>query len=104
MTNIQKIDGSDELWDFSLDRVKDKLPFADIFVYNYKNNGYDGSGFAVWEQDGKFGYTYLGHCSCNGPLDDLNSILYSFDEIRQIANKYEMATPIIEFIEDARYA
>lgn len=60
-----------------------------FFVYSYESGSYEGTGFAVWDmEDGKYGYTYLGHCSCNGPVEDLNSIPYNWNELQQIAARY----------------
>ena len=71
-----------------------------FFIYNYKNHGYEGSGFAVWDMpDNKYGYTYLGHCSCNGPVEDLNSIPYTLHQLEQIAMKNEYAKEVMELLE-----
>lgn len=39
-------------------------------VYHYDTDGNDGSGRAYGFKDGKLHEMYLGHCSCNGPMDD----------------------------------
>lgn len=86
---VYKIRGCDSLdkWDF--DYLKREHPNADVLVYNYTDGGYDGSGFALWRDGDKFGYAYLGHCSCNGPLEDCRSILYTFDKIELLQQKHE---------------
>lgn len=89
---IYKVRGCDKLSECDIKRLqghnqkKSGKPI-DVFVYNYKDQGYEGSGFALWREGKKFGYMNLSHCSCNGPLDDLNSILYTFPQIKKIAIK-----------------
>lgn len=40
-------------------------------VYWYQAGSYDGTGYLLAQfADGGYGLTYLGHCSCYGPLDD----------------------------------
>jgi hypothetical protein len=82
---IYKVKGCDKINEWDLERLKNK-PF-DVFIYNYKSGSWDGDGFALWREGKKFGYAYLGHCSCNGPLEDLNSILYTFPQIKKLAQK-----------------
>lgn len=84
---IIKTADSEELYDWDLRKVEELG--AEYFVYNYQSGSYDGTGWAIWKiDDDKFGYTYLGHCSCNGPVEDLNSIPYSLSEIKEIADKH----------------
>jgi hypothetical protein len=59
------------------------------FVYYYQSGDYEGSGFAVWKKGRKFFYSDLGHCSCYGPTEKLESIDYTFKEITKIASNYE---------------
>lgn len=98
---IYKVRGCDTFSQWDMERLKGK-PF-EVFVYNYIDGGYSGTGFALWLQDGKFGYAYLGHCSCNGPLEDLNSILYTLEEIKQLADKgewgWQYSKPVIARME-----
>lgn len=74
--------GPDELseWDLSTNcySKRDEEPYigkvkADVFLYWYENGGYDGTGFALWRNDGKWAYQHLGHCSCYGPLEDIRT-------------------------------
>ena len=81
-----KVRGCDSLGDYDIERVKKQLPEIEWFVYNYRDFGYDGSGMALWKKGEQYGYTYMGHCSCNGPLEDLDSIYYSWEEISRLAN------------------
>jgi hypothetical protein len=83
---IYKVKGCDKLNEWDFENLKN-LPKADVFIYNYDNHGYEGSGFALWREGKKFGYTYISHCSCNGPLEDLNSILYTWPQIKKLAKK-----------------
>lgn len=91
--------GSDELNGRDLDKVM-KLN-SKYFIYFYKIGDWSGSGWAMWDlPDNKFGYTSLSHCSCNGPVEDLNSIPYTLDEIKKLSRFYsECADPVIEMVE-----
>lgn len=85
---IIKTQNSEELSKYELKNVK-KLK-ADWFVYIYQYGSYEGYGMAIWKKDGKYFYSSLGHCSCNGPTEDLSSISYnSLDEIEKIMSNYE---------------
>lgn len=43
---------------------------GDVFISDYEEGSYDGSGEAILLKDGKV-YVYgLGHCSCYGPLEN----------------------------------
>lgn len=60
---------------------------ADIFIYAYKHEGYEGSGVAVWRKDDKWSYQYLGHCSCNGPTENLrtsDTAKFTLEDIKTI--------------------
>lgn len=60
---------------------------ADIFIYSYENGGYDGLGVAVWRNKGKWAYQYLGHCSCNGPCEDIrtsDNAKFTLEQIKEI--------------------
>lgn len=100
--NIYKTATSDSLSEQDLERVE-KLD-VDYIVYNYIDGGYDGTGIAVWKKGNKYGYVYLGHFSCNGPFEDLNSILYTFAEIEMLSNsnKYEWhySKPVMDKIKE----
>lgn len=80
---IYKTTLSEELDESSINRLKGLS--ANWVVYHYNNYGYDGDGFIVWRNGNKYGYTRISHCSCYGPVDDLNSIMYSKTEIDKIA-------------------
>ena len=84
MIKIYKTYKCEPLSEWDIERVKDKLADADWFIYNYEHGGYEGSGFAVWKKDGKYGYANLGHCSCNGPLEDLNTIYYTLPQLKKL--------------------
>lgn len=88
---IYKVRGCEKLSKWDYERIRKGLPNADMFIYNYENYGYEGSGFALWRVGKKFGYAYLGHCSCNGPVEDLNSALFNMSDIKKLAsgNNYE---------------
>lgn len=45
----------------------------DFLVYDYENGGYEGNGFAAWKKGDDWFYHELGHCSCNGPMDNVQS-------------------------------
>jgi len=85
---IYKVKGCDSLdkWDF--DQFKKEVPDADLLVYYYENGGYDGSGMAIWRKGRKYGYAYLGHCSCDGPMEGVgmgDKMLVTLTQLRKLA-------------------
>jgi len=61
--------GQDELSDYDFSEIREgKYRWI---VYDYLNEGYEGSGTAVAyrEDDGLLYCKNLGHCSCYGPMD-----------------------------------
>ncbi len=79
---------ADEISEHDIERLDD-ISF-DLFIYKYKDGGYDGSGFAIWRNGDKFGYQEMGHCSCNGPLEDIktsSNALFTLEEIEALAEK-----------------
>jgi len=94
--SIYKVRGSDDLDGREISKI---VGDSDWFVYFYQRGDYNGDGFAVWKKNGKYLYSELGHCSCNGPLDDLDSIEYdSISEIFTIAANYEDGKKVVETI------
>lgn len=98
----------EELSKYDLDQVEGLG--ADIFIYNYHPGSWDGSGFASYRVKGKWGYLYLDHCSCNGPLDGLypSSEAFTLEELVKITsahNSYEMeySKPVMSFIKKRGY-
>lgn len=99
MKNIQGIKkiinlGEDELdeYDFS---VSIREPYigrvlADVFIYYYEYECYSGTGIAIWRnKKGEWAYQYLGHCSCNGPLEDIETsdkAKFTLEQIKEILN------------------
>ncbi len=78
--------GRDELSEWDLKEVE-KLEF-DLMVYGYENGGYDGSGFAAFKKGDKWFYQELGHCSCNGPLENVSmsaNMVVSLDQVISLA-------------------
>lgn len=76
----------DELGEWELNKLK-AFEF-DLGVYAYKNYGYEGSGFAVFKKGEQWFYQELGHCSCNGPLDNVDTsanMLVSLEQVIQLA-------------------
>src|SRR4051812_6462077 len=56
-------------------------------VYAYRSSSYEGTGVAAWRHGGKWAYQYLGHCSCNGPTEDMrtsDAAKFSLEELKQI--------------------
>ena len=81
---IYAIEGSTEFSEYD----EAKLPPCDIFVYFYEYECYEGSGFSVWKNGDKFGYHYLGHCSCYGPLENIDSnAIYTLEEVEDIVKQ-----------------
>lgn len=86
--------GSDELSEYELTKnhYGSKPPHeakvkADVFIYSYEIGSYDGSGVAVWRKDGEWAYQYLGHCSCNGPTEDIETsdkMKFTLEQVKEI--------------------
>ena len=51
--------------------VENRLAECDWVVYLYHCGGYDGKGIIAWKKDGKYDYQHISHCSCYGPMDDV---------------------------------
>lgn len=70
---------------------KSILPLAwDVAVYSYSQGSYDGTGILVAKVGDKYFYHELGHCSCNGPMVNIESsanALYTLDEVIEILQK-----------------
>jgi hypothetical protein len=54
----------------------DDLPLGDMqecdwVVYWYELGGYDGRGLIAWKKGDKYDYEHIGHCSCYGPMADV---------------------------------
>ena len=78
--------GRDELSEWDFERLE-KLEF-DLMVYGYENGGYDGSGFAAFKKGEQWFYQELGHCSCNGPLENVETsanMLVSLEQVIALA-------------------
>lgn len=76
--NITRIGGNE---DFEPDCFPDLV--TDVW-HNYATEPYEGSGWAILRySDGRWDCINLGHCSCNGPLDDVRKegVFASLDEL-----------------------
>ena len=77
--------------EFTESEISDVLKLGfEIFIYSYEHGGYEGSGFAAWKKGRKYFYHQLGHCSCNGPTDQIEQsakVGITFKQLREIANK-----------------
>jgi hypothetical protein len=90
--------GTDELSESDLS-LSYSSPFvgkveADLLIYSYENGGYEGSGVAVWRHKGKWAYDYLGHCSCNGPTENMrqaDNMKLTLAELRTILTSKDNA-------------
>ncbi len=77
--------GPDSLDEWDFNKLNDDVKWL---VYYYTSGSYDGSGYAVWQnENGTFGSTSLGHCSCYGPLEDANqAIQMSYNDMLDDVN------------------
>lgn len=71
-----------ELEDYELKYIKD---FADLIIYSYFTEPYEGSGNAlIRNKDGTWAHTSLSHCSCYGPLENFDSRWYNtLDDLKR---------------------
>jgi hypothetical protein len=58
-----------ELEDYELEILNARLD-AEIFVYYYDYESYEGYGIGIWKKGNLYGYHSMGHCSCYGPVED----------------------------------
>lgn len=78
---------------------------ADWFVHYYYYESWEGSGFAVWRKGEDFFYTSLGHCSCYGPTENLNTangMSCTWEQIKQVSENYpwEKGSEVVKYIEE----
>ncbi len=62
---------SDELGSYNMDDLKNIG--VTKAAYWYESGYYDGTGYIVYYANGGWHESSLGHCSCNGPTDDLGN-------------------------------
>jgi hypothetical protein len=80
----------------------------DVLLYWYQYGDWEGRGFAIWRNDGKWSYTSLGHCSCYGPTEDIvtaNNAKFDLNDIKKIlANEdYSGGSVILKYINSKKY-
>jgi len=72
---IYRVKGSEELSkEFDLDKLK-SIPGITIIVYDYHTEPYEGNGEMLLKKNSKWYRVNLGHCSCYGPLDNVDNYL-----------------------------
>ena len=103
---IYAVKGGEGLRTTDFEYFLTQRPNADLFVYNYQWLAADfiGEGIAIWRECPKWGYAYLGHCSCYGPLEKIDSvILYTLPELKKLAKiggyEWQYSAPVIAYIE-----
>ena len=75
-------------WDFK----KLELAEVDEVAYTYGSGFYEGTGLMVWRKGDKYGYQYLGHCSCYGPTEDIGTSLQAWfpkEDLEKLAAEAE---------------
>jgi hypothetical protein len=74
----------------------------DKLVYAYSEGNYDGSGFAACRVGTQWFYLELGHCSCYGPTENINTaknMKLTLDEVIAIAEKnYSEGKLVVEYL------
>lgn len=79
--------GKDPLGEYDLEYLDERI--YEYFIYNYEGYIYSGNGAAVLkDNNGKFIFIELGHCSCYGPIEERNpKCIYSRDEMVKLLDK-----------------
>lgn len=92
--------GKDPLNEYDLEYLDERI--YEYFIYNYEGCGYDGIGAAVLkDNNGKFMFIDLGHCSCYGPIEYPNpKCIYSLEEIIKLLDKRCQDVYGSEYIKD----
>jgi len=95
-TKIYKMEGSEEL----IGDVPEECAGADVIIYEYQSEPYQGSGTALIKKDGQWYESDLGHCSCYGPLDALKD-----DMQKPMGKKLTdlLPDPIVDFAKSLGY-
>lgn len=100
---IYKVYGCTPLSSWDKARFRKARPRADLLVYYYRYDDWEGSGMAIWRENDKYGYAYLGHCSCYGPFENIDSILYSLEQIKRLSNsdsyEWKYAPSVLDILE-----
>lgn len=92
--------GRDSLTEYDLEHLTKEV--YEYFIYSYEDGGYSGYGMAVLkDNNGKFMFIHLGHCSCYGPIEERNpKCIYSLEEITKLLDKRYRDEYDKKYIED----
>ena len=52
--------------------------------FYYETSGYDGRGYMIYTDGHKWDYELLGHCSCNGPLENFDPVDVRYVSIKDL--------------------
>lgn len=102
--NKKKIVALDEI--FGEYDIRDIMPIPfDIFIYSYATGSYEGHGFGAWKNGKDWFYHEMGHCSCNGPTDGINTskqAAVTYEQLKAIAEKNydDHGKLVIKYIEE----
>lgn len=78
--------GNDTISDYDYQRLKE-YGVEEVW-YWYWTEPYEGSGMLLATKAGKYYLHGMSHCSCNGPLDDLDiSLKDAFSSIEEMRSK-----------------
>lgn len=91
----------EEFADYDIEIVEGLNP--DIFIYSYEYEVFEGSGYAIWRKGKDWFYDYLGHCSYNGPTENLttaNNAVFTYEQVKDIAKKDNHGLEVINYIEE----
>jgi len=61
---------NEELSEWELKQIPNGV---DVFIYDYSSGSYEGSGNALFRKNGKWFLHNMGHCSCYGPTENIDS-------------------------------
>ena len=76
---------NDELSDYDLDKIKQY--FKEIW-HDYEDGGYDGRGnMLAIDYENRLYLFDLGHCSCDGPTNDIGLNSTSYGSLQELLSK-----------------
>lgn len=72
----------DKLDSYDVERLKQES-FDEVW-YSYLSGSYEGSGQMIYRKGDLWGHHDMGHCSCYGPIDQLNPDLRPLNELLEM--------------------
>lgn len=91
-----------ELEEYDLTNIESLVPYD--AVYWYSTGGYEGNGQIILKVKGRYILHDMGHCSCYGPLDHINTKAKGYGSLTELLAclSDEYSTDVKDLVEFAR--